>query len=257
MSTRNNDVFDDLDDEIIDDVEIEDDDEQDEDADEEIDLEDDEDIDDEEDDEGDDNDSSEGNNGDGADGEDNAVEVENRAMKQEIDALCAEMDYKGPNDIKKKLIWLRAQTSGKDATELEGDIERARTEAEQIQLAFANMAAADLAEIKKAYPNTENITNIQDIPNFLEWVRLRDSGVSAVDAYLVVNKKEILNSENKVASKKAMNASKQHLQSSMGKKVAETKITMDKATLEEWRDIFPNKSDKEIFTLYKNQIKRR
>ena len=52
---------------------------------------------------------------------------------------------------------------------------------------FEQKMAADLAEVHAAYPSTRGYTSVKQLPNFSEFARLRDLGVSPKQAYIAAN----------------------------------------------------------------------
>ncbi len=115
---------------------------------------------------------------------------------------------------------------------------------------FERKAAADLAELKQYYPELKDVKTIYEIKNLSEFGRLRDLGVSARQAYAAANADEIKESAARSVKQQARN-DKSHLQSAVPKGSKDNSITMTKGELSQWRDLFPNKTDKEILALYK------
>lgn len=115
---------------------------------------------------------------------------------------------------------------------------------------FERKAAADLAELKQYYPELKDVKTIYEIKNLAEFGRLRDLGVSARQAYAAANADEIKESAARSVKQQARN-DKSHLRSAVPKGSKDNSITMTKGELSQWRDLFPNKTDKEILALYK------
>ena len=115
---------------------------------------------------------------------------------------------------------------------------------------FERKAAADLAELKQYYPELKDVKTIYEIKNLAEFGRLRDLGVSARQAYAAANADEIKESAARSVKQQARN-DKSHLQSAVPKGSKDNSITMTKGELSQWRDLFPDKTDKEILALYK------
>ena len=123
---------------------------------------------------------------------------------------------------------------------------------------FETLAANDLAELKKSFPDLLGTKQIKDaftnIDEFAKFGRLRDSGIDAKTAYLAVKGNDVRAKQSAAATQKAANDGKNHITSVAPKKAAGDGITMPKSTLKEWREMFPRKTDKEIIQLYKKTL---
>ena len=123
---------------------------------------------------------------------------------------------------------------------------------------FETLAANDLAELKKSFPDLLETKQIKDaftnIDEFAKFGRLRDSGIDAKTAYLAVKGNDVRAKQSAAATQKAVNGGKNHITSVAPKKAASDGITMPKSTLKEWREMFPRKTDKEIIQLYKKTL---
>lgn len=122
------------------------------------------------------------------------------------------------------------------------------------QQRFQQMAANDLAEIKAAYAGLDDVKTIQDIPNFKRFAELRDKGLTAKEAYVAANPERIRTQAAESAKKKTLEDTKAHLKSTVPKGSKDSGIKMSRAELNAWRDMFPNKSDKEIAKLYRDTL---
>ena len=117
---------------------------------------------------------------------------------------------------------------------------------------FEKKMKADLAELQSAYPETKKLTSITQVQNFAEFGRLRDMGLTPKQAYAAANPDGVRENVAAAVKQQSLNETKQHLQSAVPKKAKGDTITMTRKELLEWRDLFPDKSDKEIIALYKN-----
>lgn len=124
--------------------------------------------------------------------------------------------------------------------------------------AFEKLAASDLSELKKSFPDLLEKGRINDcfdsFDDFVEFGRLRDAGISPKKAYLAVNGDKVRNQQAIAAQRKATSDGKKHITSVAPKKASNDDIVMPKETLREWRDLFPDKTDKEIRALYKQSL---
>lgn len=119
---------------------------------------------------------------------------------------------------------------------------------------FEKKMKADLLEVQAAYPETKNLTSIEQIENFSKFGMLRDKGLSPKEAYAAANADSIRKSVASAVKQQSLNETKNHLKSSVPKGSKDNSITMPKSALKEWKDLFPHLSDKEIVALYKKTI---
>lgn len=153
-----------------------------------------------------------------------------------LESLAAEADDISVEDYRKK----------KQETEQADEAKKILQKAE-----FEKKAAADLAELKKYYPELANVKTIYEIENLVEFGRYRDLGIAPKQAYAAANPDKLRENAANAAKQKSLNETKKHLQSSVPKGSKDTSITMTKRELATWRDLFPTLSDKELVKLYK------
>lgn len=153
-----------------------------------------------------------------------------------LESLAAEADDISVEDYRKK----------KQETEQADEAKKILQKAE-----FEKKAAADLAELKKYYPELASVKTIYEIENLVEFGRYRDLGIAPKQAYAAANPDKLRENAANAAKQKSLNETKKHLQSSVPKGSKDTSITMTKKELATWRDLFPTLSDKELVKLYK------
>ena len=164
------------------------------------------------------------------------------------------------DDVMEGLAALAAETADQTTEEYKADRAKQRTaerEAEAKRIAdFEALAAKDLAELQEYYPETKAYKNINDMPPDVlkEFAANRNLGLSAKKAYAAANVDGIRNSAAEAGKRKATNQSKAHLQSSNPKGGAKTGTYISAKEMNAWRDMFPNKSDKEIIAIYKKTL---
>lgn len=163
--------------------------------------------------------------------------VETDNVLEGLEKLAAEADDIPIEEYRKK----RAES----ARDEEARLLLQRTE-------FEKKMKADLAELQSAYPETKKLTSITQVQNFAEFGRLRDMGLTPKQAYAAANPDGVRENVAAAVKQQSLNETKQHLQSAVPKKAKGDTITMTRKELLEWRDLFPDKSDKEIIALYKN-----
>lgn len=120
---------------------------------------------------------------------------------------------------------------------------------------FEAKMAADLAEVHSAYPSTRGYTSVKQLPNFSEFARLRDLGVSPKQAYIAANPDAVTAAAAESARQRSMNDGKGHLKPAVRKSSKDNSLVLSKKDMAMYRDTFPELSDKEILALYKQANK--
>lgn len=120
---------------------------------------------------------------------------------------------------------------------------------------FEAKMAADLAEVHAAYPSTRGYTSVKQLPNFSEFARLRDLGVSPKQAYIAANPDAVTAAAAESARQRSMNDGKGHLKPAVRKSSKDNSLVLSKKDMAMYRDTFPELSDKEIMALYKQANK--
>lgn len=121
---------------------------------------------------------------------------------------------------------------------------------------FEKKMKADLAEVQREFPETKSLKSITEIENFAKFGRLRDIGLSPKEAYAAANADSVRSNVATATKQQSLNETKAHLKSAVPKGSKDESIVMPKKVLSEWRDLFPNMSDKEIVKLYKESLKK-
>ena len=188
------------------------------------------------------------------------LEKELNALKAQGRDTLKKLGAKETSDVQKGLEELAAEA---DDIPLE-EYRKKRAEQEQDEAArrlfqeteFKKKMAADLAEVQGFYPETKGLKTITEISNFGTFAELRDKGLTPKQAYAAANPDGVRASVAKSVKQQLLNETKGHLQSAVPKGSKDNSITMSKKTLAEWRDLFPDKSDKEIVALYKQSYNK-
>ncbi len=158
------------------------------------------------------------------------------------------------DEPQKQLLRLAAESAGMSEEEylLRQKKEAMAQEAEAFykKAKYNKLKSEDLAEIHKAFPDSTEYSDVEQFPNFEAFGRLRDAGASPKEAYLATHSDKVLGSVASAARQSAKN-NKGHLNSRVPKGVSGGAITMSRAKLAEWREVFTDKSDKEIMRLYR------
>ena len=172
------------------------------------------------------------------------------------------LGIKVDGDVTEALDRVAAETQGKTLEEYRKEKnEKAELETAKQTLArqrFEQLAASDLAELKKSFPDLLQVDNIRNafksMEDFIQFGKLRDSGVAPKTAYMAVNGEQVRTAQAQAAQKKVAGDGKRHITSVAPKKASDTNVVMPKATLEEWRDNFPELTDAEIKKLYRETL---
>jgi hypothetical protein len=185
------------------------------------------------------------------------LEAELRKIRSQGKETLSKLGVKS-DDVMEGLVSLAAEADGitpqeylqkKSAEEMD-----AQGRALLQQQAFEKIAAADLAELHAAYPETKQYTHIRNLPDDIKmkFGRFRDAGLSAKEAYAAANPDGIRTQVATAVKKQSLHDSKSHLRTTVPKGSKDTSIVMPKSELARWRDYFPDKSDKDIIALYKS-----
>lgn len=162
------------------------------------------------------------------------------------------------DDVMEGLVSLAAEADGvtpQEYIQKKTSAERdAQARALLQQQEFEKLAAADLAELHAAYPETKQYTHIRNLPDDIKkkFGRFRDAGLSAKEAYAAANPDGIRSQVATAVKKKSLHDSKSHLRTAVPKGSKDDGIVMPKKDMAYWRELFPRMSDKEIRSLYKS-----
>ena len=159
------------------------------------------------------------------------------------------------NDIDRGLAQLMADSEGITVDEFI----KKRTEAKKAEEAkklyetmlMEKMIEADLKELHTLFPETKDITSLENVPNCKRYAELRDMGLSVKEAYNAANPEARRTAVANSVKQQAINASKAHLRSNVPIAAKDTSVKITRAEMAQMRDLFPDKSDKELVALYK------
>lgn len=124
------------------------------------------------------------------------------------------------------------------------------------QTEFEKKMLSDFAEIQREFPETRGLKSLREIENLAKFGRFRDLGLSPKEAYAAANPDSVRKSVAAATKQQSLNETKAHLKSAVPAGSKDDGITISKKELREWRDLFPNLSDKEIGKLYKESAKK-
>lgn len=163
-------------------------------------------------------------------------------------------------DIDTGLIRLAADTKGvtpdQYSKELNDFIKNEEAQKMYKQVMMERMVAADINELHSMFPETKDITKLEDIPNCRRYAELRDAGLTVKEAYSAANpdgRREAVANSVKQQTINA-SASKSHLKSNVPIASKDTSIKISRAEMNQMREMFPEKSDKELIALYKKTM---
>lgn len=121
---------------------------------------------------------------------------------------------------------------------------------------FEKKIKADLAEVHAAYPETGVYDSVTKFPNFAKFGKFRDMGLSPKEAYIAANPDTVRASVATATKRQSLNETKNHLKPVVSKQAKDNSITITKKEMSEYRELFPNMSDKEIMSLYRQTKKK-
>lgn len=181
-----------------------------------------------------------------------------KRVKETLELLGVPVD----GNVMETLDRISAESEGKTLEEYRKEKdEKAEIENAKQLLArqrFEQLCATDLAELKKSFPDLLSVENIRkcfdSVEDFAQFGKLRDSGVSAKNAYMAVNGDKVRTAQAQAVKNKAGSDGKRHITSVAPKKASDNSVVMPKAMLVEWRESFPELSDAEIRALYKQTL---
>lgn len=158
-----------------------------------------------------------------------------------LEKVAAESDDMSLDDYRKK----KAENQREDAT---------RKLYQQAE--FEKKMQSDFAEIQREFPETRGLKSLREIENLAKFGRFRDLGLSPKEAYAAANPDSVRKSVAAATKQQSLNETKAHLKSAVPAGSKDDGIAISKKELKEWRDLFPNLSDKEISRLYKESAKK-
>lgn len=124
------------------------------------------------------------------------------------------------------------------------------------QAEFEKKMQSDFAEIQREFPETRGLKSLREIENLAKFGRFRDLGLSPKEAYAAANPDSVRKSVAAATKQQSLNETKAHLKSAVPAGSKDDGIAISKKELREWRDLFPNLSDKEISKLYRESAKK-
>lgn len=188
------------------------------------------------------------------------------ALKKEYDALkaqsadtLAKLGVKSENVLEglEKVAAESEDLSLEDYRKKKAESQR-NDEARRLyqQVEFEKKMKADLEEIQREYPETRSLKSLTEIENLAKFGRFRDLGLSAKEAYAAANADGVRKSVAAATKQQSLNGTKAHLKSAVPAGSKDDGIAISQRELAEWRDLFPDLSDKEIRQLYKESAKK-
>ena len=124
------------------------------------------------------------------------------------------------------------------------------------QAEFEKKMQSDFEEIQREFPETRGLKSLREIENLAKFGRFRDLGLSPKEAYTAANPDSVRKSVAAATKQQSLNETKAHLKSAVPAGSKDDGIVISKKELREWRDLFPNLSDKEISKLYRESAKK-
>ena len=113
---------------------------------------------------------------------------------------------------------------------------------------YSRIAAEDLAEIKRLFPEFSELEDLRQLNNASRFGELRDAGLSVGEALAATNMDRMMSS---LAKRMARSDGKSHLRSAVPAASAVEKSRMSAEELLSARELFGSLSDRELERLYK------
>lgn len=167
--------------------------------------------------------------------------VKSENVLEGLEKVAAESDDMSLDEYRKK----KAESQRDDA---------ARKLLQQAE--FEKKMLSDFAEIQREFPETRGLKSLREIENLAKFGRFRDLGLSPKEAYAAANPDSVRKSAAAATKQQSLNETKAHLKSAVPAGSKDDGIAISKKELREWRDLFPNLSDKEISRLYRESAKK-
>ena len=167
--------------------------------------------------------------------------VKSENVLEGLEKVAAESDDMSLDEYRKK----KAESQRDDA---------ARKLLQQTE--FEKKMLSDFAEIQREFPETRGLKSLREIENLAKFGRFRDLGLSPKEAYAAANPDSVRKSVAAATKQQSLNETKAHLKSAVPAGSKDDGIAISKKELREWRDLFPNLSDKEISKLYRESAKK-
>jgi hypothetical protein len=168
------------------------------------------------------------------------------ALSNEVKETLKKLGYKGEGDPMEALKRAQAEASGMSSA----DYDRKQ--------AFEKQAALDIEAIHKAFPETAKFKHLRELPHVGKFARLMDNKemkLSVVEAF-AASHPEIVSAHVAGANRaKNLAGTKSHLSSSVPKGAKDVSVNMTRRELNDYREMFPELSDKQIKELYKSANK--
>ena len=178
-------------------------------------------------------------------------ESEEDPVKAAALELLSSIGAKDVEDPVKALKYLSAMAQGITPEEYE--------KRQAAKAKWDEQAKLDIDAIHEAFPETKIYKTLHDLPNKQKFGQLMDNKktkLTAVEAFAASHPDIVLAHKNLGGrGKSALADTKAHIQSSVPKGAKDNGISISKKELAEYRDMFPDLSDKEIERLYKNAMK--
>lgn len=174
-----------------------------------------------------------------------------------IKDLLKAMGIEG-EDIDAGLLRLAADTKGVSLEQYGKDLDELmnKEEAQRVyrEVMMERMVTADMNELHSMFPETKDITKLEDIPNCRRYAELRDMGLTVKEAYSAANPEGRREAVASAVKQQTINASKAHLKSNVPIASKDTSVKISRAEMNQMREMFPDKSDKDLIALYKKTM---
>ena len=149
------------------------------------------------------------------------------SVEEALEKANAESEGVSLEDYRKR----RAETAEAQAAERQAK-----------QQKFEELAASDISELKKSFPDLLKNKHIADcfdsFADFVQFGKLRDSGVAPKTAYLAVNGDKVRTKQAAAAQQKAASGGKEHLNSAVTKPPIYSSARLRIGLSSVWRSLY-------------------
>ena len=190
---------------------------------------------------------------------DNVSKDENKAehtsseLERAARELLKSLGNANPSDPVEELYKLAAEANGMSPAEYKVKLADERS----ASAAWEKQMADDLSAIHEAFPETKKYKSFMEFPNAKRFSDLMDDDklkLSPVEAF-AASHTEIVKSQGKKNEGNSLKGTKDHITSSVPKSAKDEASHLTKSEMRRLKEVFPEKSEKEIAKLYKSVTK--
>ena len=176
------------------------------------------------------------------------VKTENKVLAQvrkTLENLGVKVDT--DEEIIEELQKIAAESKGVSLDKYKAELQKEEAEAQAREAIYTR----DLDAIHAAFPSTAQYKHIREIPNAGRFFKLMATGeLNATEAFRAANPDLATEAIVKSVKRTSLNGTKSHMTSSVPKQSGTGEISTTE--MKEYRELFPELTDKQIMKLYKS-----